>query len=279
MGCGGSRVEETGVHAPLDHWMAKIGIEEVDQAFSEASETIKSAEEMREIIVDRRDHLIVDSGACTYKEPSLKSCFYGVCWKLSADNEGKFIDAGFMPAPDLKGFVLEGKKNSSEAMKAYKEFNEYIIGLIEIEEKMTNLKTKGEQLGKTMIDKKEEMLTKVNEKFSSDPLVAPKKVKDLAGNITRVNTAVSTIAKLSEEYSNSIVFLKEMGGILKQPEEISKIDEVGKKAVENKHVRAYSICFHSISDTNQREGKKPEDGYNMWSERIGRKAARKANKK
>ena len=27
------------------------------------------------------------------------------------------------------------------------------------------------------------------------------------------------------------------------------------------------------------EGKKPEDGYNMWSERIGRKAARKANKK
>jgi|LauGreDrversion4_2_1035121.scaffolds.fasta_scaffold112220_2 hypothetical protein len=279
MGCGGSRVEETGVHAPLDHWMATIGVEEVDQFFSEASETIKSAEDVREIIVDRRDYLIVDSGACTYKEPTLKECFFGVCWKLSADNGGKFLDAGFKPAPDLKGLVLEGKKNSSEAMKAYKDFNDYINGLIEIEGKMTTLKTNGEKLGQTLKDKKEEMLTKVNEKFSSDPLVIPKKTKDLTGNISRVTTAVETIGKLSEEYAKSIAFLKEIGGILNQPEEISKIDEIGKKAVENKHVRAYAIVFHNITDANLREGKKPEDGYNFWSERVARKAARKANKK
>ena len=61
--------------------------------------------------------------------------------------------------------------------------------------------------------------------------------------------------------------------------EISKIDEIGKKAVENKHVRAYAIVFHNIADANLREGKKPEDGYNFWSERVSRKVARKANKK
>jgi hypothetical protein len=275
MGCGGSREKETGVHAPLDHWMAVIGIEDVDQIFKDASETIKAAEDLREMVVDNMDKLILHSGACAYKEPTLKDCFMGICWKLSADNGGKFLDAGFSLGPDMKSLTLEGKKNSAEVLKAYHEFNSYISGMMELEEKITNIKTKGDELMQSMKEKGGELTEKVTDQFKSDIFTLPGKLKDIGGNLNRVTTAATCIAKLLEEFTKRISFLKELAAFFTQTEELTKIDQIGKKAFESKHVKAHEICWQNITDPKLKEGKKPDDGFFFWTDRIRRKSSRK----
>ena len=273
MGCGGSREKETGLHAPMEHTMTNIGIEDIDQFFKDASDLIKTAEEMRELIVDNMDKLVVSSGACAYKDPLLRDCTMGICWKISADNQGKFVEGAFKVDSNFK-VSMEGKNNSPEVSKACQELNTYFTELLEAEEKVTMLSAKGEDLLKNIKEKGGEMTGKVNEHFRSEILSLPKKLRDIAKNVSLVTTACTNISKLSTFFVNNIAFIKELSSILNDAE---KIDAVGKKAYESKKVKAYEIVWNQIKETSKREGKKPEDGLHFWNERIKRKAARKAS--
>ena len=93
MGCGGSKVEEEGgVQAVIDHFMEMLEIEKLDEIFENASKISEAVEDIRTLVIDNKDDLIASSGSCSYIEPKIQQSFYGVCWKLSADNKGKFID-------------------------------------------------------------------------------------------------------------------------------------------------------------------------------------------
>lgn len=272
MGCGGSRDKEKGVHAPLDHWMATIGVESIDQTFTDSVKTIESAEELRAIIIDNRDALVISSGACSVPEPTIMDCFKGVCWKLSADNDGKFLDAGFtMSEGDFK---LEGKKNSAEGKQAYEELEAYVKSLasMQMQEKLENLGKVGKEMATQFVEKAPEMMTQLTDSFKDKPLQLPWKLKDLKSNIEKCVNAAACIALLVKEMTNFLSCFKTLSEFFS---EVAKIDEVGLKAHKAKQVKAYEIVWNYITDPKMKYGKKADDGLQLWMRRRDVKKATK----
>jgi len=279
MGCGGSREKETGVHAPLDHWMHTLGIDELDTIFTEASEVIKEVEELREIIVDHKDHLIIDSGACSYAEPTVNECLFGILWKLSADNNGKILDAEISFDLESHSMLIQGQKTSAEGVKAFNGMNDYVKGIIALPEKCTNVTQKIMDLSKKIVENPSELTEKVTEKFKEELLSLPRMLSRTKDNIDNIRKAAAVAPKLVEELMNNIAFLKQVPGILKDAVKLTEVDTVGSNANKNKKVKAYEITWEQITDPKMKYGKLAHDGFNLWTQRVTNKMALKeANK-
>ena len=277
MGCGGSKDNEEGLHAKLRNDMRHLDAENLDNLFKEAGEVIEQIEMLREIIVDNRDDLVMNSGACSLTDPTLLDCIYGICWKLSADNSGNFIDADIDMDLDAKCVVVKGKKNSAESTSAIESMNEYAKGIVELPDKMTDLAEKMQGLANTFTDNLGSYTSELTEKFAGNPLKIPGKISILRDNVSRITKAATLVPKLVAELTNNVKFIvDEVPKLFKNGEKILAIDDKGKKAHKDKHTRAYEIVWNSIEDVKRRHGKKPEDGLKFWDQRKKNKLAAKA---
>ena len=279
MGCGGSKDKEEGVHAHLSHWMTNLGMEKLDETFAEASKVIEQVEEMRVTIVDARDDLMINSGACSYADPQIDHAFFGIAYKLSADNKGKFLDCGIKFDIEAMTLTLDGPNNSADAVKALENFKDYFKGIVALPDKVKELSEKMQDLAKKIVEDPSAMLEEVSETFKDNMLQIPGKIFAAKSNIDLVRKAVTCSVKLAAELTKNLAFMKEVAGLLKNLEKITKIDVIGANANKHKYVKAYEITWNLMEDVKLRFGKKAEEGLKRWDERKNNKAAAKEKTK
>jgi hypothetical protein len=268
MGCGSSREkEETGIAAVLDSNMEKLNIEKLDSIFENAGQIIEKVEGLRSLIVDDKDELIIGSGACSYLEPKLNDAFYGICWKLSADNKGKFLDAGLDFDIENTCLIVTGTNNSEEATKAFDQFNAFIKGVIGLSSEMMELSETVQQLSKDITENPQGIIEEVKNTDTSNPFELASTVKNAYSNIDNVRKVVVVIPALSVELASTLAFLKEIPVILSDSTKLSKIDEVGKKACQHKYTEANVITWQLMEDPKMRFGTKPQDGIKNWEDK------------
>ena len=276
MGCGGSKVEEEGIQAPLDHWMEKLDIETLDELFAGASKTIEQVEETRELVVDKRDELILSSGACSYMAPKIQHSFYGICWKLSADNKGKFIDCeiGLDVGEDVS-LKLSGKNNSAEAVNAFNQFNDFMKGIAGLPEKMKEISDNVVQLSKDITENPSAILDQIKAAVTDDPFKAMAVIKKATANIDKVKKLVMITPKIVEELTLTMGFLMEIPAFLKDLDKLKVVDEIGAKANKHKYVKSHDITWHLMEDKKERFGTKPQHGVKYCEERKDAKKVMK----
>ena len=279
MGCGGSKDKEEGVHAHLSHWMTNLGMEKLDANFAEASKVIEQVEELRVTIVDAKDDLIINSGACSYIDPQIDHAFFGIAYKLSADNKGKFMDCGFNFDLEAMTLTLTGANNSADALKAFENLNDYFKGIGTLAEKVKVLAEKMVDLAKKIVEDPTAMLEEVSETFKGNMLQIPGKIFATKSNIDLVRKAVTCSVKISEELVKNLAFMKDIPQLLKNVEKLAKIDVIGANANKQKFVKAYEITWNLMEDPKQKFGKKAEEGVKKWDDRKNNKAAAKEKTK
>jgi hypothetical protein len=278
MGCGGSRHGLEAPHAPLNHLMIGLGIEKLDNLFAEASKIIEEIEELRVVIIDNRDNLIISSGACSYVDPKIYQCVLGLMWKLSADNSGKFIDAGFGVDENTMGLKATGANNSSDAVKAINDLNTYISGLGAIPEKLAELIKKIGEFSKNSFDDPTAIFDELSKSFSDSPLRIPGKILDCKKNIVLVKNALTTANQCQEELTSSLSFNKSFKKLM-SAESIMSIDEIGLKAHKAKHTKTYEICWNYMTDVKERFGMKAEEGIKKWDGmKLKKKSVKQSSK-
>jgi hypothetical protein len=279
MGCGGSKDKEEGVHAHLSHWMTNLGMEKLDETFAEAAKVIEQVEELRVTIVDAKDDLMINSGACSYLDPQIDHAFFGIAYKLSADNKGKFLDCGIDLDLEAMTMTLKGTNNSADALKAFDNFKEYFTGIKALPDKVKELSEKMTDLSKKLVEDPAAMIEEVSETFKDNMFQIPGKVMALKNNINLVRLAVTCSVKLAAELTKNMAFLKDVATLLKDLEKITKIDTIGANANKHKYVKAYEITWNLMEDPKQRFGKKAEEGVKRWDDRKNNKAAAKEKTK
>jgi hypothetical protein len=263
MGCGGSKDGLEAPQAPLNHFMVGLGMEKLDGLFAEASKVIEEIEELRVVIVDKKDDLVISTGACSFSDPKISHCILGLLWKLSADNSGKFLDAGFDFDASSLSIKLTGSKNSSDAVKAIDEVNAYVSGLRAIPEKLSQLADKISEFCKNSFEDPTAIFDELSKSLSGNPFKIPGKLMDCKKNIVLVKNAVATANKLREELTNTLSFFKDIKNLISADKLVS-IDEIGSKANKAKHTKPYEICWNYMTDVKERFGKKAEEGVKKW---------------
>jgi hypothetical protein len=275
MGCGGSKIEEEGIQAPLDHLMEKLEIEKLDEIFDNASKITEAVEEIRNLVIDNKDELIATSGACSYIDPKIQHSFYGICWKLSADNKGKFIDAGIEWDSENNSLALTGPNNSAEALNAFNQFNDFVKGVITLPEKMKEIADQVQELHKNISEDPQGILDQVKEAVTDNPFKLAGVLKKTHSNISKIKNVVSVTPKLAEELTIILDFLKDIPAFLKDLDKIKQIDVIGEKANKQKYVQAHEITWYLMEDTKLRFGTKPQQGLKFWDERRHNKKEKK----
>jgi len=278
MGCGGSKDGLEAPQAPLNHFMVGLGIEKLDSLFADASKVIEEIEALRVVIVDNRDNLIISTGACSFVDPKISQCILGLLWKLSADNKGKFIDAGFDFDTNSLCLKATSANNSSDAVKAIDELNVYLPGLAAIPEKLNELAEKIGEFCKNSFDDPTAIFDELSKTFSDNPLRIPGKLMDCKKNIVLVKNAVQTANKCREELTNTLAFFKDIKNLISADKLVS-IDEIGSKAHKAKHTKPYEICWNYMTDVKERFGKKAEEGVKKWDGMKLKKKSVKASYK
>lgn len=169
MGCGGSKEKLEGVDKPLEHWMERINMVDVDDKFRPLEASIKEMEEIRETIVDKRDEMYETSGACAYKNPNVYKAGTSVLWKLSTDNSGEIARAGIDTMSDPPYIVISGN-NSVEGNKAANIFINYCAGIKNMPSQLSNIFDKLKELADKALANQESTLQKIKSKLSNNPM-------------------------------------------------------------------------------------------------------------
>lgn len=279
MGCGGSRVVESGVNAPLNSHMEKVGIESIDDTFNTAGETIRVLEEIRDVLIDNKDNIYISTGACCDANPDFIKSFKYFLWKLSAENEGDFkkaeLDLDPHNAPYLK---LSGSAVSKESVQASNEIAEFIKGLVEIKPRLEDNVEKIKSIGTEIAENSPNFLDQIKDKLKDDFLNLPGTIKKLNRNQEKVKHAVEVAPLLMEEVSDTISKLGRLVELTSNVDEITKVNEVGKNAVKNKQKTAVEIVYHNLP-VAERYGKSPNEGFQFYRKRKLNKAKSKEENK
>jgi hypothetical protein len=259
----------------LDHFMEKLEIEKLDEIFENASKITEAVEDIRTIVIDNKDDLIASSGACSYTEPKIQHSFYGICWKLSADNNGKFIDAGIEWDSENNCLTVTGQNNSAEAVNAFNLFNDFVKGVISLPGKMKEISEQVQELSKNVSEDPQSILDQVKEAVTDDPFKLAAVLKKTHANIAKVKNLAIITPKIAEELTVILDFLKDIPMFFKDLDKIKQIDLVGEKANKHKFVQAHDITWNLMEDTKLRFGTKSQQGLKYWDERKHKKKEQK----
>jgi hypothetical protein len=271
MGCGGSRdvleIEEKGIHAILDHKMIKIGLERIDEYFSNMSLEILKIETFRVQIVDNLDHLILSSGACVYKNPTLRECILGTYYKLATDLEGKLSESRSILVSE--GENLSSAKCTEEAKNLLKQLKSYTKDVVNLIDKVydSNITLK------TELDKEDFKLEKlqidVTESFQNQANLIKIKTRDIKRNLLKGKIALKCVNEIEKEMKKIKEIIHGLYDIVK---DLSSFDSEGLKAFQKKITKPHEIVWLVINeDKNLKFGEYSSQGYEYWSNRIKNK--------
>jgi hypothetical protein len=245
MGCGGSRVIEEVIDCPLKYNIEPIKFPFVDINFFDFQNTIEKLEIIRQKIIDGMDELIILSGASAYISPNLENCFYFLCWKISSDNNGKYIDSGITFDVESKSIILKGDKNTEEIKNAFIKFNQYVEQIWNIKDELFNLSQNLSNLNKNNADNMERYCNQIFASFYKENIqIIPGKIYILRNNLQKGIIAEKISELLKTEICKNLEFINSIPNIIK--EKIKDFDDIGHKSSINKYNSILEIVWHNL---------------------------------
>jgi hypothetical protein len=279
MGCGGSKEKEEGLFQELESQMEEIGVESLDSLFKEASEVIDNLEEIRQVIMDNRLDTIINTGACSHIKPDIEHCLKGLLLKISADNGGSFISAGFdVELEGEKIFTLTGENNTQEGKDALESFTTYIKGIWSVKDKVEGIVNNFKAISEKIMESKDTLIEDCKNHFQDNPLSGLSAIKKLNKNFDKLSDVVKAAPQIPKELVATLDSLKGFPALIKDVGYITKVDDDAKKAKTAGKSRAFEICYFTY-DPQSRYGKIIDDGYKIWVSRREGKKAKKDKKK
>jgi hypothetical protein len=85
MGCGTPSIQEKLIDKPYIEKYAHFKIHSLDEKFIPLENLGLEIERFRILIQDKKDELLLRTGACELKSPGLFKIFLSGLWKISAD--------------------------------------------------------------------------------------------------------------------------------------------------------------------------------------------------
>lgn len=264
MGCGGSKDKLHGAEKPLDHWMEKTELENVDKLFEKAENIISAIENKRKSVVDDLDDVYGKVGAIAFKKKDLSKALKCVLWKLGVDNGG-ISEIGF----NLEGPVFEGKKNSQEGNDAGNFLIKYCKNVTEEwkMEEFTNLFKEIEELNSELVNNAGIYVNDIKEKFKSDFVKAIKKSVAIKGNISRCSAAVVAIKDILERFKILVESAASVISGFNPTEWVKEADNV-EKAKKMKITNIVEIAWNLIPNPLEKNGKKYEECQKEYGEKC-----------
>jgi hypothetical protein len=169
MGCGGFHGKNTldYIHIPLDTRIKQIGIASIDDDFIKGKAFITDLEQIRELIIDNRDHLILKSGACAYNYIDMKAIISSFMLVLSVylDCRLRLTKRNFT---DHYPFLYMGFENNTKSDKLYKCFMKYLMDLKKAEEKLVMFIEPYREYTKHILNSKQEYIEQASRVYADD---------------------------------------------------------------------------------------------------------------
>ncbi len=272
MGCGGSKTSDEEDQNKISCTMEKTGVASVDEAFCAAEPALSTLEHLRGEIMDNGDDLIINTGACCHKNPTMDKAVNYLLWKLSADNKGKFFDCGI--SVEEHKLVLSGSNNTQEAKDAVDAFNKFGPPLLELPEKLQEACSAMNEMKEKIMGDKDKYMEDVQSFIKGNPFKATSALGNFKKNCDNLLKACKIATTLQDKLKENINAVTETAQMVKDVEKIKKVDEVGEKAFKNKWCKPCDIVFNDI-EPDCKYGKKAEDGYKLWCSKKDDKAKKK----
>ena len=255
MGCGGSKDKLTGADKPLDHWMEALEMETIDANFQRASGIITTIEEKRRQVINDLESVYESSGAIAYKNRDLSKALKCVIWKLGVDNDGNVAKIGF----NFEDMTFGGAKNSTHGNEAGEKLIKYCKNILENwkPEDLTCILTEIEEIYKDFNGNMDRYTKEIQEKCTSNPFDAIKKMIKLKGNISKCTDAVVCLKDLIERLKMHAVSAPQVMASLNPVTMLKEAPHV-EKAFKLRITDAVQIAWNII-EPHERQGKTWKD--------------------
>jgi hypothetical protein len=140
MGCGGSYPRDSldYLHLPLNRKLGVIGILSIDEEFMKVKDLLEQIEDIRELVIDNRDAIIIKSGACAYNNVDINAIVKSFVLVLSVHMKGKLGEVR-RSLVDHYPFINIDCGYHKKAESLYKCFIKYLMDLKLAEVKLLNL--------------------------------------------------------------------------------------------------------------------------------------------
>lgn len=267
MGCGGSREVEAGVDAPLDPFFEKVDNELANTFFIHCKSLVQQLEDMRDKVIDKRDEVYHQTGACSYKQPDILKAFIGLQWKLSADNEGDIAKSGLDTTDEEPYMQLTGKGNTKEAMVATENFIQYCNMLINMKEPCQNLVDKVKETNDDLKDKADKITDQIKDQYKGNESKINLQLAKFNKNKDKFDKIRAAAEEIQKELRITIAMTKDVGENLKDKDRINEVNAVGKNMSQKKVKEAFKIVWDNIKP-EERFDANPAAGTNFYAQKL-----------
>jgi hypothetical protein len=163
MGCGGSRTKLEGSDNPIEHWIEKTGIEDIDKAYEQAVSYLIDVENIRSYTVDELEELALLTGASAYKQITLEKCYVSFFYNAEVESDQYYKKISIADsAPHFTGPELKNNKRAYEVLADYTKKCDTIKTKNDIKEKLEHLQNE-------LKSREGEHEKAINEKFKDKP--------------------------------------------------------------------------------------------------------------
>ncbi len=228
---------------------------------------ILNIESYRVQIIDNLDYLILSSGACVYKNPTLRECILGTYYKLSTDLQGKLSESRSIL--NNEGEKLNSSQFTLEARNLLRDLKSYtkdVVNLIDkVYDSKVTLKTEIENEDFNL----ENMEKEIAEKFQNQPNISKRIVQKIIKNMAKAKIAETAVEEIDKELKKVKEIISSLYDIVK---DLSYFDSEGLKAYKKKLSKPHEIVWFIIhDDKNLKFGENANHGYEFWLNRIKNK--------
>ena len=261
MGCSGASVISSPRETKLDNKMENVKNEELNKKFKEAELCLNELEIIRSSLVDKRDELIYNTGACCRKDPNLEKIIMSFLWILGVNSKGNFskYQLYFNQGQDPY-FSIVYKED--EEKKISEDINDYIKNLFDFED---SIKTNTEHYNNILSDFN-------NNEIKYRELVTGSDLQIYQRNIVKIRkiSQINLINIIKDIYSVDMDFIDKFPEEMGNDNFIKEINSIGLKSAENGYKDKYEIVFYN-SNSEDRYMNSPKDGKNLYQNKIGHK--------
>jgi hypothetical protein len=169
-------------HKPLNYNLVLYEDDKTDLVLLEIEKKLKDLEQYRTLLVDTADSLLINSGACLFKNPNIENIFDCIMIKLSNDHKGDIFKSRIKMKKESMEFFTETMKCKAATKELLNSFENYykIIDALKVEF--------------------------IAEKCRQELLELNKKHKNLFNNIVKsVGTSKIGLENLNEKFSKNSI--------------------------------------------------------------------------
>jgi len=265
--CSGSKIEK----GSLDSKLSKIkpcDIPELDEVINKINPIVEFTESVREILIDKLDQTIIDSGACAHVNPSLAHCLLGIIYKGSVQLGSL---KNLAPKIEINENGLDIKMGSvgsvdKKLLDCVEDLKNYFKGLMELEPKVEEVADKLKELSELPGDL-EAAFDKVKETLESDPMKIISIGRTFAKAIQTAKHTLQVIPKIIDAIKHYILSIKEEAEKLSKAEGLKELEHETELAIKAKREHPAEILWHALKEKDRCKNDW-KHGVTTWTEKL-----------